>query len=115
MRSGSVQAGPRQTESPCSRQAAAPEAVQRRGTAPALAVTPSTQVTSVAFAPDGSRLLTTSWDGTLGIWDPTTGVETKSLKVEALRQWRPSFTAFSRDSRRVLVHLGGARAPALWR
>jgi WD40 repeat protein/serine/threonine protein kinase len=36
-------------------------------------------VLAVCFSPDGSRLASASWDGTLRIWDARSGVETRAL------------------------------------
>src|SRR5262249_47036193 len=41
----------------------------------------SDHVTSVAFSPDGSRLLTASWDGTAKVWDAATGQEVLPLRT----------------------------------
>ena len=36
-------------------------------------------VTAIAFAPDGERLVTASWDGTIKLWDIVTGRNTLTL------------------------------------
>jgi WD40 repeat protein/DNA-binding SARP family transcriptional activator len=49
-------------------------------------------VNDVAFSPDGSRLATTGKDGTLAVWDASTGKLVSSL--EGLGEaWGPSFSA----------------------
>src|SRR5262249_48172074 len=37
-------------------------------------------VTSVAFGPDGGRLASASWDGTVKVWDARTGQEIRTLR-----------------------------------
>jgi WD40 repeat protein len=65
-------------------------------------------VTSAAFSPDGSRILTASQDGTAKLWDARTGSEVLSLKAntEPLNS-----AAFSPDGSRVVAasHDGTAR------
>ena len=48
----------------------------------------------VTFAPDGKRLATASWDGTVGIWDAVTGRRILSLQPGRVNQ-RISAVAFS--------------------
>jgi WD40 repeat protein/DNA-binding SARP family transcriptional activator len=49
-------------------------------------------VTDVAFSPDGSRLASTGKDGTLKVWDPSTGRLLSSLAAKG-DAWGPSFSA----------------------
>ena len=37
-------------------------------------------VSSAAFSPDGTRVVTASWDNTARIWDAATGAEILALK-----------------------------------
>jgi len=37
-------------------------------------------VNAVAFSPDGSLLASASWDGTVRLWNPTTGQEVQKLE-----------------------------------
>jgi WD40 repeat protein len=57
----------------------------------------------LAFAPDGSRLVTKAADGTLQVWDVKTGKELLRLSVERSRGYSPSWSplAFSHDSKRL--------------
>jgi WD40 repeat protein len=41
------------------------------------------EVSSVAFSPDGKRIVSGSWDQTLKVWDATRGQETVTLKGHA--------------------------------
>jgi WD40 repeat protein/DNA-binding SARP family transcriptional activator len=49
-------------------------------------------VTDVALSPDGSRLASTGEDGTLKVWDPSTGRLLSSLAAPG-DAWGPSFSA----------------------
>jgi WD40 repeat protein/serine/threonine protein kinase len=61
------------------------------------------RVISVTFSPDGTRLASASSDGTVMIWDATTGREIRTLKVHLeLGHYRQCLsTAFSPDGRRL--------------
>ncbi|WP_435008935.1 protein kinase domain-containing protein [Tundrisphaera lichenicola] len=67
-------------------------------------------VPSVAYSPDGSRILTGSDDGTARLWDATTGAEVLTIKAHA----GPVGSAvFSPDGSRILT--GGADKTArIW-
>jgi WD40 repeat protein/serine/threonine protein kinase len=58
-------------------------------------------VTSVAFSPDGGRLLTASWDHTARIWDVATGQELRALKDDSTGSLCTA--RFSPDGQRVLT------------
>ena len=59
----------------------------------------SSFVSSVAFSPDGSRVLSGSHDNTVKLWDATTGALLRTFKGHAQRI---SSVAFSPDGARVL-------------
>ncbi len=60
----------------------------------------STAVKSAAYSPDGTRVVTASWDGTARIWDAATGKEIRRLEghSEMVRS-----AAFSPDGTRVVT------------
>ncbi len=57
-------------------------------------------VNSVAFSPDGQRIVTGSQDGTAKVWDATSGRELRTLKGH--KAWITS-VAFSPDSQRIIT------------
>ncbi|NBO94043.1 MAG: hypothetical protein EBV06_17305, partial [Planctomycetia bacterium] len=57
-------------------------------------------VTSVAWSPDGQRILTGSWDGTAKVWDALKGQEVLSLKGHT---WPVTSVAWSPDGQRILT------------
>jgi WD40 repeat protein/ribosomal protein S27E len=56
-------------------------------------------VLSVAFSPDGKRIVTGGWDKTLKVWDATSGQETLSLKGHT---GGVLSVAFSPDGKRIV-------------
>jgi len=56
-------------------------------------------VTSVAFSPDGTRVLSGSGDKTIKLWDAATGA---LIRTFAGHSYRVSSVAFSTDGSRVL-------------
>jgi len=56
-------------------------------------------VLSVAFSPDGKRLVSGSYDGGLKVWDAQTGLETRTLKGHSNVVWS---VAFSPDGKRLV-------------
>jgi WD40 repeat protein len=61
----------------------------------------TSHVTFVAFSPDGSRLLTASWDGTAKLWDAATGQELLPLRTSRGVEEPMTAAAFSPDGRRL--------------
>jgi WD40 repeat protein/class 3 adenylate cyclase len=67
-------------------------------------------VPAVAFSPDGRRVVTSSYDGTLRIWDSATGKQQRVLKVGA-----DAFgLGFSPDGRFLLAGLGLKEVVTIW-
>jgi WD40 repeat protein len=58
-------------------------------------------VKAVTFSPDGRRLSTASWDGTVKVWDARTGQEVSSFRWFTGAQ--ASYFAFSPDGRRLAI------------
>jgi WD40 repeat protein len=75
---------------------------EARATDPAvIAITGhAARVRSVAFSPDGRRIVTGSWDATARIWDTATGREILQLTGHTDRVWS---AAFSPDGQRVVT------------
>jgi RNA polymerase sigma factor (sigma-70 family) len=64
------------------------------------------RVTSVAYSPDGQRIATAAWDGTVRLWSSRTGQEERRLEVPRTRDYPTSHLAqvvFSPDCRFVLA------------
>jgi WD40 repeat protein len=57
-------------------------------------------VNSAAFSPDGSRIVTASWDKTARIWDPASGKEITVLRGHESRLYS---AAFSPDGSRIVT------------
>ncbi|HJZ92660.1 MAG TPA: sigma-70 family RNA polymerase sigma factor [Gemmataceae bacterium] len=68
-------------------------------------------LTDLAFLPDGSRLLTAHYDGTVRVWDPDTRREAARLKAQSLGG--PAFLACSANGKWVAVG-GWDRAVSVW-
>jgi tetratricopeptide (TPR) repeat protein len=64
-------------------------------------------VSSVAFSPDGRRIVTGSWDSTAKVWDAQSGRETLTLKGHTNYV---SSVAFSPDGRRIVTGSGDSTA-----
>ena len=64
-------------------------------------------MSSVAFSPDGKRIVTGSWDKTVKVWDAATGQEVLTLKghTTGVRS-----VAFSPDGKRIVTGIGGINA-----
>src|SRR5262249_39211561 len=62
------------------------------------------RVTSLALTPDGKKLVSGSWDGTVRVWDAATG---ESLAVLEGHESRVNAVAVSRDGQRAASAGGG--------
>jgi WD40 repeat protein len=60
-------------------------------------------VTSAAYAPDGSVILTAGNDATARFWDPGSGLERRQLKLPAPSRFYSGRPQFSADGTRVLI------------
>ena len=60
------------------------------------------EVKSAAFSPDGTRIVTASWDNTARIWDAATGSVIATLNVGAAL----FAAAFSPDGKRIVTASG---------
>ena len=67
------------------------------------------KVTSLAFSPDGKRLLSSSYDGTIRLWDVATG---ECLNVTDVK-YKITHIAFNSDGSRLLASLT-AKVILLW-
>jgi eukaryotic-like serine/threonine-protein kinase len=67
-------------------------------------------VPTLAFSPDGKRLASGSWDGTVKVWNPETGEAT--LVLPRVEQETVFAVAFGPDSRQLAVVGGGVRGMA---
>jgi serine/threonine protein kinase len=65
------------------------------------------EVGSVAFSPDGRRIVSGSWDGTAKIWDAQAGKVQRTLKGHP--GWWVTGVAFSPDGRRIVSGSGDFR------
>jgi WD40 repeat protein len=74
-------------------------AIPARGQEPLTLKGHTDEVRSVAFSPDGKRIVSGSIDKTVKVWDATTGKETLSLKGHT--SWVSS-AAFSPDGKRIV-------------
>ena len=57
-------------------------------------------ITSAAFSPDGTRIVTASWDDTARIWDANTG---KEIKILEGHKGMVNSAAFSPDGTRIIT------------
>jgi len=67
-------------------------------------------VASAAFSPDGTRIVTASWDGTARVWNAATG---KPLTRPLVHYSRLERAAFSPDGTRV-IFTSTSNTPLVW-
>jgi hypothetical protein len=67
-------------------------------------------VWSVAFSPDGQRIVTGSWDQTAKVWDAATGLELRTLKGPSGYVYS---VAFSPDGKRIVTG-SSDNTPRVW-
>ena len=65
---------------------------------------------AVAFSPDGARLASASYDGTVRVWDPATGTALATLTGH---DGRVDAVAFSPDGR-LVASAGNDRTVRVW-
>jgi WD40 repeat protein len=58
-------------------------------------------ITGIALSRDGKSLASTSWDGTLRLWDPATGLQRKQIKAEASKPFH--CVAFAPDGKTLVT------------
>jgi WD40 repeat protein/serine/threonine protein kinase len=68
-------------------------------------------VLTVAFSPDGKQLASAGWDGTVRLWDSTTGKELRILRAHSRGVWE---VAFSPDGRTLASSGNETRSLILW-
>ena len=64
----------------------------------------------MAFAPDGRRLATSGWNGTLTLWDSRTGRDVLTLRGHSDRVWGLNFS----PSGDAIVSAGADGKVLLW-
>jgi WD40 repeat protein len=59
-------------------------------------------VTSLAFSPDGTRIASGSFDGTLLLWDSASGKQLNTMQVNKGHSYEITSVAFSLDGTRIV-------------